>query len=163
MSAGVCAEGYGKRTAQDYLAISKHQASRPRKRKLPPVVNTIMRILQDVGFADGYLKVVEGVVKVKEEGVGEETVVRPREQKWMRRKRRIEMFQDEVWEAFLEGKVENPFKKRGLYEAGDARGCEGFVPTRLPSNVPDPGVIDAGALFFSIRNDTSGRVRTPAW
>jgi len=113
-----------------------------------------MRILQDTDFAGQYLQVMEeemaDLVEMGEGGVEEVA-----EEKWMRRKKRIEMFQEEVWEAFLEGKVENPFKKK-VCEKGD---CEGPVSAKLPSNPPDQGVIEGSyptVPFLAVRNDASG-------
>lgn len=93
--------------------------------------------MQDIHFADQYLKVVEMVV-----GEAGEELEEPRKHKWKRRKKKIEMFQEEVWEAILEGQVENPFKKKKLDEKGDICCCEGLVPTRRSGSVPDSGVIE---------------------
>ncbi|KAF8417338.1 hypothetical protein EV426DRAFT_706695 [Tirmania nivea] len=156
MNADVRAEVYGNPTAQDYLVISTRHTPSPRKRKPPAVVNTIMRILQDIDFADQYLRVVEEMA-ADSVGMGE-GMEQMEEQKWMRRKRRIEMFQEEVWETFLEGKVENPFKRK-LYKEGGSCHCQGLAPPRPPSNVPDPRMIEGGyssAPFFPARNDASG-------
>lgn len=106
--------------------------------------------MQDIDFAGQYLQAVEVVV----DEVGEE-IEEPEEQKSMRRKKRIEMFQEEVWGVFLEGRVENPFKKK--LEKGT---IHGYVPAR-PSNVPDPGVIEGsypGMPFLPVQNDASGGV-----
>ena len=151
MNADVCA---GNPTTQDYLVLSAQQTPNPHKRERLAIVKTIMRIMQDIDFADQYLEVVEEVAGVDGAGEGSEE---SEEQKWMKRKKRIKIFQEEVWEAFLEGRVENPFKK--LDEKGDGiRGCKELMPTKA-SNVSDPGVIEGtnpGVPFLPVRDDASG-------
>ncbi|KAF8454714.1 hypothetical protein BGX38DRAFT_1291923 [Terfezia claveryi] len=141
-------------STQDYVLLSAQQ---PRKRRTLGIVKTTMQIMQDIDFADWYLKVVEIAVG---EATGEEPE-EPRNQGWMRRKKRIEMFQEEVWEAILEGKVENPFKRKTLNEKGDICDCEGLVPTKRPGSVPDSGVIAdsyPGVPLPLVRNSASGGV-----
>jgi len=165
MNAGVRAEAYGNPTAQDHLVTPAHQTPSPRKRKVLAIVNTIMRIQQDLDFADDYLRVVEEMA-VGSVGIAED-MEEEGEQKWKRRKRKIEMFQEEVWEVFLEGRVPNPFKEMRMHQKergiGGTHGHERIMPHRVRRWGPEPevmrradGVCDPGMLLFPARNDSSG-------